>query len=190
MKKFVYICLVAILFAPVVLADSASFNEKAMGSWVGYTIDDVIKSWGYPTEEKTIANHHIFIWNKNFTSYVPQNSNSTAYNSYSHTNIYTTTYGGYYVNYNCCRTFEVDENNKIISWQYQGNGCSSSYSRGKKLVNPQNDEWAIAAALKAKQKAELKAQKIAAKELKKKQKAEAKAQKKALKEFKKKNNSI
>lgn len=189
MKKFVYIFLVAMMFTPAVLADNSSFNEKAMGSWVGYTIDDVIKSWGYPTEEKTIANHHIFIWNKSFTNYVPQSSNSTAYNSFNNTNIHTTTYGGYYVNYSCCRTFEVDENNKIISWQYQGNGCANSYSRGKKLVNPQNDEWAVAAALKAKQKAEAKAQKQAAKELKAKQKAEAKTKKKAEKEFKKKHQS-
>lgn len=158
MKKILYLLLFLVISTPVIFA-SSSFSEKMMNSWLGYSISNLIDCWGYPTEEKTIANKHIFIWNTNYSVYVPQRTTSNVvYN-----NVYSNSYGGYNVNYYCKRTIEVNKDNTIIAWQQDGNGCIDNYSQGKHLVNPKNDEWAIAKALKAKEKAEKKEAKQRAK---------------------------
>ena len=33
-----------------------------MDSWKGSHIDKVIDRWGYPTDEKTVAGHKLYIW--------------------------------------------------------------------------------------------------------------------------------
>ena len=60
MKK---ILLVLFLFAVSNLAVRAeSFMQKAIDSWVGYSIDDVIDAWGFPTDEKEIAGRKLIYW--------------------------------------------------------------------------------------------------------------------------------
>lgn len=153
MKKYCLIIL-CLLFSIPAFAGTRSFMEKCLNSWLGYSIDSLINVWGYPNNEKEIAGKHIYIWNKSNTAYIPQSSYTngnvnTIANTYgnsiygnSYINSTTTTYGGYNVTYYCNRIIEVDEDNKIINWQWEGNNCPGTYIRGKKWVNPKNDEWA------------------------------------------------
>lgn len=131
-----------------------------------------MQSWGYPTGEREIAGKHLYYWNSSKVGYVPQTSNTRGNanmyaNSYGQAygngtyNSSTTTYGGYSVTYYCNKTLEVNSDNQITNWQWDGNNCLSTYFAGKKLVNPQNDEWAKEKALKEAAKQTKKAEKQA-----------------------------
>ena len=121
MKK---ILLVLFLFAVSNLAVRAeSFMQKAIDSWVGYSIDDVIDAWGFPTDEKEIAGRKLIYWKNNHYKV------SGSYSDFS---------GGEYF---CNRVFEVDKDNKILSARYRGNSCPLMYMTGKRYVNPKNNQW-------------------------------------------------
>lgn len=136
MKK---VSLIFSLFILISLpAYSGEFMNKALNSWLGYSIDDVIAVWGYPKSEKQIAGRNLIYWTNNQ---------------------YQVSGNQYYVSGGetfCNKIFEVDKKNKIISWQYEGNSCPNFYFTGKDLVNPQNDEWKINKQVKKEARAERK----------------------------------
>lgn len=142
MKKFIIIVLLSILFSPV--AYSKCFMEKALESWQGYSIEKVIKCWGYPDEEKVVAGRHLFLYKKT--------SAYTYYNEFL--DRAETSY--MYI------TFEVDENNIITNWQYKSNAAPLSYLLGKKYVNPENDQWKQKKQLEKEHKEEIKQMKMLA----------------------------
>jgi hypothetical protein len=85
--------------------------EKALDSWIGFPVEKVIQTWGYPDEEKTVAGHKLYVWGKPTTLDAPF----------------------------CSRTLEVDENNVVKSWEYSGGNCPFSWAKGrayKKYGNP------------------------------------------------------
>lgn len=51
---------VTVLTPHEVLANS--LMDRIMSSWVGATLDDAINQWGFPDEERNIANRRIFVW--------------------------------------------------------------------------------------------------------------------------------
>ena len=177
----------AFLALPV-FAGVTEFMERALNSWVGYNINDMINSWGFPAEEKTIANRHIYIWNKSWSQYIPQRTNSTVTPGYFNSTVNSYTTGGYTVTWYCNKTIEVDSKNNITSWSWEGNACPKNYNRGKNIVNPANDEWErerlrrleekqqqnLQKQIEKQEKAIKKEQEKAAKKLKKQQKKEAK----------------
>lgn len=177
MKK-ILVLLILCLFALPVFAGVTEFMEKALNSWIGYNINDIINSWGFPTEEKTIANRHIYIWNKAWSQYIPQRVNSTVTPGYYNANVYSYTTGGYNINWYCNKTIEVDDKNNVISWSWEGNACPKNYSNGKNIVNPANDIWEQERLIKIEEKKQKKIQKAKNKQLKK----EAKAERKRLKQ--------
>lgn len=123
MKKILIICLLMLgMFLPTFAED---FMKEALKSWFGYPIESVIKCWGFPTDEKTIAEHHLYYYNYSSSSYVPATNTRNGYVSTSYLNI----------------TFEVDKNNKIVSYEYKSNCAPNFYFTGKKYVNPDNDKW-------------------------------------------------
>lgn len=135
MKKFLLILCIFVLITQPSFAEE--FMAKALNSWIGYSIDNVIASWGYPSGEKQIAGRHLLYWTNNQYQF--------SANQYG-------VYGGTVY---CNKIFEIDKKKKVISWQYEGNACPNFYFTGRSLVNPQNDEW-----LKKKQlRRELKAEK-------------------------------
>ena len=190
MKKILKKVLCTFLFFQLlsitgVYAGVQEFMEKALNSWVGYHINDMINSWGFPTDEKTIANRHIYIWNKAWSQYIPQRTNSTVTPGFYNATVNSYTTGGYNINWYCNKTIEVDSKNNITSWSWEGNACPKNYSNGKGLVNPSNDEWERERLrrleekrLKKLQKEEEKLEKRQAKELKKKEKLLKKEQEK------------
>ena len=185
MFKKCLLVLVFMFFVLPVCAGTREFMEKALNSWVGYNINDVISSWGFPTEEKTIANRHIYTWNRAWSQYVPQQTHTTFNPNYFNPTANSYTTGGYSVNYYCNKTIEVDDKNNVISWSWEGNACPSGYYYGKKLVNPANDDWER----EKLRKAEIKRQNKLLKQQKKEQKQLEKLQKKESKKIKKKTKA-
>ena len=125
MKKYIAILLNIILIQPVTFAAGMKNTMgKVMDSWIGENIDKVIDSWGYPSSEKEIAGKKLYYWTK--SSYV----------------ITSNQYGVYGGESTCNRILEVDKNNTVVRWQWEGNSCPSTYIfSGKKFVNPNNNPW-------------------------------------------------
>ena len=123
MKKFIILLLTIILIQPSSFAvGMKNTMGKVMDSWIGENIDTVINSCGYPSSEKEIAGKKLYYWLN--SSYVVTG------NQYG-------VYGGESI---CNRIIEVDKNNIVVKWQWEGNSCPSTYIfSGKKLVNPNNN---------------------------------------------------
>ena len=98
-----------------------------MESWRGASVDEVISQWGYPHEEQVIAGRKLLIWHRNAQILMPGVANTYgSTNVVGNTGIYsgiTTFSGGGVISANCVRKLEVDANNRIMSWQWEGNNC-------------------------------------------------------------------
>ena len=124
MKKFLLIVLALFLVQTSSFAIGVqSTMENIMGSWKGERIDSVIDKWGYPSSEKKIGAHSLYIWDSGNT-------------------LVEDIWG---INYqqrpSCTRTFEVDSNNIVIKTSWEGVECPATYLMGKKWVNPRNNPW-------------------------------------------------
>ena len=124
MKKI----LITILCCFIMLPAYAGFKKvmsKCMNSWLGYTTNEIIKVWGYPTNQKEFAGKKLLYW-EDEQSY-----------------IYGNQYGIYGGTNTCTRILEINDSNEIIGWEVKGNNCPGTYCRAKKWVNPDNDPWKI-----------------------------------------------
>ena len=124
MKKFLLSLLIMIVFSTISFAiGTKDTMKRIMDSRVGVNIETVIEHWGYPTQEKTIAGKKLYYW--------INSSYEVSGNQY-------VVYGG---ESSCNRILEVDKNNNVIKWQWEGNSCPATYFTGKKFVNPNNNPW-------------------------------------------------
>lgn len=124
MRKIVISILAVIIIQPMSFAiGTKSTMCKIMDSWLGEHINTVMDSWGYPSQEKEIAGRKLYYWIN--SSYVVSGGQ----------------YGVYGGESTCNRILEVDKNNKVIKWQWEGNSCPATYFTGKKFVNPNNNPW-------------------------------------------------
>ena len=124
MKNLFLAILILAMFPNVSFAiGSKSTMKKVMDSWIGENLETVIDHWGYPTQEKTIAGKKLYYW--------INSSYEVLGNQYG-------VYGG---DSTCNRILEVDKNNRVIKWQWEGNNCPATYFTGKKFVNPNNNPW-------------------------------------------------
>lgn len=124
MKKFLIVLFIITFFPTVSFAiGTKDTMKRIMDSWIGENIETVIDHWGYPTQQKTIAGKKLYYWiNSSYT---------VSGNQYG-------VYGG---ESTCNRILEVDKNNNVIKWQWEGNSCPATYFTGKKFVNPNNNPW-------------------------------------------------
>jgi len=141
MKKYVLLLVVFISMAEV--CHSEPFMDKALSSWIGYPLKSIINAWGYPDSQQTIAGQNIYIWEERSTM-----RESTYERSYVKTDKKGRTYvdsytsGGGTTDFYCRKIIEVDAKDNITGYKYKGNACPAAYYFvGKKLVNPDNDEW-------------------------------------------------
>ncbi len=125
MKKYIVILLTIVFIQPSSFAiGMKNTMNKVMDSWIGENIDTVINIWGYPSSEKEIAGKKLYYWLN--SSYVVSGNQ----------------YSVYGVEATCNRILEVDKNNTVVKWQWEGNNCPSTYIfSGKKLVNPNKNPW-------------------------------------------------
>ena len=139
MKKLI---LISLLLIPLSAFAWESFMDKCIKSWIGYPLNSVINKWGYPDQEKNIAGRQLYIWE----TYDYDSDNTTGGFSITSTDKKgretTFSSGGVPQVEYCKKTLETDQNGIIINGQWTGNACPNFYVVGKKLVNPENNEWA------------------------------------------------
>ena len=77
-----------------------------MTSWKDSHISEVIDQWGYPSRQQTIAGKKLYLWEESVTA------------------LYTLTPGSISGGtWTCKRILEVNDEEKVISWQWSGNNC-------------------------------------------------------------------
>lgn len=136
MKKFILICLLLVSTSAYAWE---TYIDKCIKSWVGYPLDALIKQWGYPEEEKSIAGKKLYIW---IDYDYDTNTNASGISiSKTDTKGRETVFsiGGETIVDYCKKTIEVDENNVILNGSWKGNNCPLLYG-WKKLMNPQNSK--------------------------------------------------
>ncbi len=119
------------ILAPMIIlagcSGGAGLMDGIMKSWQGASVDQVISQWGYPNEERAVAGRKLLVWHRNIGAVMPKVANTfgTA-NVIGNTTYYsgTTSYsGGGVISGNCVRTLEIDGNNRVVNWQWEGNNC-------------------------------------------------------------------
>ena len=131
MKKIILICF---LITSSVNAWE-TYTDTSIKSWIGYPLDSIIKQWGYPDEEKTIAGKKLYIWlDYDYSS--ARNTGGLQISSTSKNGSKTSlSFGGDIAVDYCKKTMEVNENNIIINGYRKGNSCPLLY--GNRLMNKQ-----------------------------------------------------
>lgn len=140
MKKLI---LLIVLLMPLTAYAWESFMDKCIKSWVGYPLDSVMTKWGYPEEERNIAGKKLYVWTTyDYDTEVVEGTGITITSTDKKGNETTFSTGGQLKIEFCRKILEVDKNNIVLNGQWEGNYCPKFYWLGKKLVNPENDEWA------------------------------------------------
>lgn len=139
MKKLIVLCF---LLIPLSAFAWESFMDKCIQSWVGYSLDSVIKKWGYPNYERSIAGKKLYVWETiDYDSDVIEGTGITISATDKKGRETSFTAGGQLKMEFCRKTLEIDDNNKVVNGQWEGNDCPKFYLIGKKYINPANNEW-------------------------------------------------
>jgi hypothetical protein len=95
-------------------ATTANYEAK-IKTWLGHDVNELISSWGPPSDVFTMPNNNkMYTWLYNGGTVVTSNYNY--YLNMTFTN--STTHW-------CKTTFTVDSSDRIIQWRYEGNSCRS-----------------------------------------------------------------
>ena len=119
MKKFFGLIVLLFGLTPCSGGLSGGVMNKIMESWEGSQITEAINQWGYPNSQQEIAGKKLYVWDRTVSG--PSSSTSTGTITGNSVSILTNTLGG--GSWNCRRILEVNDNEKIISWQWSGNNC-------------------------------------------------------------------
>ena len=142
MKKILSTLLVILASTVSVFAFGVdSTMETVMDSWKGSHIDKVIDRWGYPTDEKTVAGHKIYIWKTERTVTSSEHTETKAHTDKKGRTYYTTdTYGGDTEVYTAERIIEVDDKNIVVRGRWSGNDLPFTFMGvAKDWLNPDYD---------------------------------------------------
>jgi len=135
-KKFLIICLVFISSSAFAWE---TYMDKCIKSWIGYPLDNLIKQWGYPDEEKNIAGKKLYVW-VDYDYDTNTNSGGFKISSTDKKGRETVfSLGGDTAVEYCKKTIEVDNSNIITNGSWKGNNCPLLYG-GKKLMNQRNKQ--------------------------------------------------
>ena len=117
--------------------------DKCIKSWIGYSLDSVIKKWGYPEYEKNIAGKKLYVWETyDYDTEVVEGTGLTITTTDKKGRETSFSSGGQLKVEFCKKILEADNNNMIVGGHWEGNDCPKFYVVGKNFVNPENDEWA------------------------------------------------
>ncbi len=139
MKKVLSILLLLLMTTISTFAFGVdSTMTVVMDSWKGCHIDKVIDRWGYPTEEKTVAGHKIYIWKTERVVTSDEYSTTKQHTDKKGRTYYTTqTYGGDTQVYTSERILEVDDNNIVTRGRWGGNDLPFTFvGVAKQWLNP------------------------------------------------------
>ena len=142
MKKFLSVFLVLLCATISVFAFGVDDTmSKVMDSWKGCHIDKVIDVWGYPTEERTVAGHKIYIWKTERVVTSDEYSNTKERkDSKGRTYYETLKTGGSTEIRTSERILEVDDNNVVIKGRWSGDDLPFTFMGvAKEWLNPTYD---------------------------------------------------
>lgn len=107
--------LLAITFFMSACATTENYEAK-LKTWVGSDINNLITSWGPPSDEYKMPNGNImYTWLRVGNTMVISN-----YNQYTNTVLTSS------VRHWCKTTFTVNSAGTIRNWRWEGNSCRSS----------------------------------------------------------------
>lgn len=120
------------LLIPIVLAivlsgcATTAKYEEVLNSWVGADVNRLVSSWGYPQNSFKAPNGNtVYVYGSSGSYTMPTQTNTT-YNVVGNT-VYgnSTTTGGQTLKFWCNTFFEVNDSNRIVTWQWEGNNCKT-----------------------------------------------------------------
>ena len=103
-------------------ATSAKYSA-IVDSWTGSHIDKLVASWGYPTNSFEAPNgNKVYVYSTSRSVTLPTTAQTTYYGNTANTYIN----GGQTIGLTCETFFEVDKDQKIVTWRWRGNDCKST----------------------------------------------------------------
>ena len=106
---------IPLVFSFITLNSCATTENytKIVESWMGHDVNDLITSWGPPSDEYIMPNGKtMYTW-----LWVGGTLITSNYSSYLNMTFTTSTTSW------CKTTFTVDKRGKIINWRWEGNAC-------------------------------------------------------------------
>lgn len=96
---------------------ATGYNRK-LDSWKGHNINELVQSWGYPSQSFNAPNGAlVYLYQTNVNGFVPAYTTSPNFAEGQYT------FGGTPTSWYCRTFFEVDEHKDITTWRYEGNIC-------------------------------------------------------------------
>ena len=137
MKKFLSILFMLLTISAFAFGVDSTMST-VMESWRGCHIDRVIDRWGYPTDEKTVAGHKLYIWKTQRTVTTSETTTTRPHTDKKGRTYYTTeSYGGGTEIRTTERIIEVDDNNIVIRGRWSGNDLPFTFvGVAKEWLNP------------------------------------------------------
>ena len=113
MKKLILV-LFFIMFITFSCATTSGY-EEILKSWLGHDVNELLMSWGTPSNEYTMPNgNKMYTWLWVGGSLVTVNYSK-----------YLNMISANQVTYWCKTTFTVNKRGEIIYWRWEGNSCRS-----------------------------------------------------------------
>ena len=115
----------AVLFAALIsfvagcTGQSAQERQAALDSWLGQNAQDLVDSWGYPSNQLTVPNGntvYVYHWEGHSAYIKPQWQRQRPDEDI---------YGGQTNNmtFTCDTSFEIDKNQTVVRWTTRGTRC-------------------------------------------------------------------
>jgi len=108
---------VALLFIIIVSACASTAKYEAiLNTWIGADVNNLIASWGPPSEEYSMPNgNKMYTW-----LWVGNTLVTSNYNKFLNMTLTNA------VTFWCKTTFTVDNYGRISGWHYEGNACMAN----------------------------------------------------------------
>lgn len=97
--------------------------NEIMSSWAGSDIEAVLAQWGDPQEVLEFKENKIYVWNHMTAQTAPKIRIRTTSVSGNSGSSGSTSTGGSTTYVNCQRRLEVNAQDQVVDWQWNGDGC-------------------------------------------------------------------
>ena len=113
----------AVLFAALIsfvagcTGQFAQERQAVLDSWIGANAQDLVDSWGYPSNQLTAPNGntvYVYHWEGHSTDIGPQRQGPGGVIYSDQT---------YDMTFTCDTSFEIDKNQTVVQWTRRGTRC-------------------------------------------------------------------
>lgn len=119
--------LICAAFLSVAGCATTAKYESVLGSWIGSSELDLVRSWGPPANSYETGGTKFIVYSSSRNVQLAGTAPTYTTNVIGNT-AYTNSYGGtpaQNIAFSCETTFEL-QNEIIVSWSYRGNDCTSN----------------------------------------------------------------